>query len=126
MWRLLAVSSCLAAAGASPCGYQDTLELGQWRPGLRHLDAVIVERPSDHEAAFTYENTFKGFRIRYVSVHNVAVKTCGALAVVAGGGVGSQGLVIRLQAPPYHEIRSVIDVWGDFDVSYSKRKNATR
>lgn len=117
MRHVLLAAFAWAAAGivALPreCPGGRSLELGDWSRALSQLDSTVIEhKPVSQGNIFVYENVFPGHSIRYINVDNVAVRTCGAHASLKSGGVGASSVLVVLVAPPGHEIRAVIDVWG--------------
>ncbi|KAL0851730.1 hypothetical protein ABMA28_000049 [Loxostege sticticalis] len=91
------------------------LEVGEWKHDLKHLDSAVVENKPvsiTEGQVYVYDNYFPGFTIRYIHVDNVAIRSCGASAVIKAGGVGTSSVLIVLHAEANQEIRSVVDVWG--------------
>ncbi|CAH2035666.1 unnamed protein product, partial [Iphiclides podalirius] len=119
MYRL---GVCLVLIAADSCGARlfcekskAPLEVGTWASGLRHLDSAVVENGAvsvREGQVYVYENSFPGHVIRYLHVDNVAIRSCGASAVVKKGGVGASSVLIVLHAAANEEIRSVVDIWG--------------
>ncbi|VVC86354.1 uncharacterized protein LOC126978375 [Leptidea sinapis] len=100
------------------------LEVGKWSHNLKHMDSAVVEnRPVaiNEGQVYVYENHFPGHLIDYINVDNVAIKSCGASAMIKKGGIGTSMVLIILHADTNEEIRSVIDIWGTkhFDVTTS-------
>lgn len=92
------------------------LEIGQWRSNLKHMDSVVVQNNPvsiNEGQTYVYDNFFPGYIIKYIHVHNLAMKSCGASASVKSGGVGTSSILIILHADRNQEIRSVVDIWGD-------------
>lgn len=107
----------------APCVYSrsfcekpnEPLEVGIWKPNLKHLDSAVVENKPvsmSEGQVYVYENHFPGYTIKYIHVDNLAVRTCGAHAAIKAGGVGTSTLLIVLHADANQEIRSVVDIWG--------------
>lgn len=91
------------------------LEVGTWGRDLKHLDSAVVENGAvsvREGQVYVYENYFPGHVIKYIHVDNVAIRSCGASAVVKKGGIDSPSILIVLHAESNEEIRSVVDIWG--------------
>ena len=105
------------------------LEMGEWKNHLKHLDSTAVENPATSMSEgqlYVYENNFPNNTIKYIYVDNLAVKTCGASATVKSGGIGSSSVLIVLTARSNHEIRSVVDIWGDSITADTKTDKTRR
>lgn len=91
------------------------LERGVWRHDMYHIDTTVIQNPPvtvSEGQMHVYENDFPNRTIKYLHVDNLALKTCGARAILKSGGLGTSTVLIILHAGPYNEIRSVIDIWG--------------
>lgn len=92
------------------------LELGKWKYDLKHMDSAVVENPPvsiSEGQMYVYENYFPNYTIKYIHVDNLAIRSCGASAVMKTGGIGSSYVLIVLHAHINEEIRSVVDIWGE-------------
>lgn len=114
VWLLVLLA---AVDGRMLCGkLKAPLELGQWQYHLKHIDSAVVENlPVSISAGqlYVYDNYFPGYIIKYIHVDNLAMRSCGASAVLKNGGVGSSNVLIVLHAGINQEIRSVVDIWGE-------------
>lgn len=101
------------------------LEIGEWQYNLYHMDTATIEnRPVSvtEGQVYVYENTFPNRTIKYIHVDNLAIRTCGANAVIKNGGINESSVLIVLHADTNQEIRSVIDIWGTKAVKNGRPK----
>lgn len=99
------------------------LEMGEWKRDLYRMDTATIENQPvtmKEGQVYVYENYFPNRTIKYLHVDNLARKTCGASASIKSGGIGTSSVLIILHSDPYHEIRSVIDIWGTRELNEMK------
>lgn len=113
---VLLAFACVYYVEAMFCGSTKVpLEIGVFKHGYAHMDSTVVENKPvtiSEGQFYVYENDFPNHIIKYIHVDNLAMKTCGAKAMLKSGGVGTSTVLIILHAATNQEIRTVVDIWG--------------